>query len=107
MTGPIQESTRLRFMYYMDLGRNQFTGTLPTFEGYVRLRHMHLDHNEFTGTVPSTLITTGSDRLMTLSLNDNKLSGALPGNHQELSFLGTFTVSIYLMYSCRIGWNPT
>jgi hypothetical protein len=93
MTGTIPSDLRLRQMFYMDLGRNKFRGTLPVSlgENYVRLRHLHLDHNRFTGTVPSTLINAGNGRLNALSLNDNKLTGLLPGNFQVFTRMGQFT----------------
>jgi hypothetical protein len=93
MTGTIPSDIKLRQLYYLDLGRNDFRGTLPESLGVesVRLRHLHLDHNRFTGPVPSTLINAGDGRLKTLSINDNRLTGQLPGNHQFFTFLVQFT----------------
>ncbi|KAL3932446.1 MAG: hypothetical protein SGBAC_010843 [Bacillariaceae sp.] len=83
MTGTIPSNLKLTHLYYMDLGRNKFSGTLPTELGtdYVRLRHLYLDHNDFSGTVPNEVINAGDGRLHSLRLNDNKFTGALPGNH--------------------------
>lgn len=84
MTGTIPANMRLRQMYYMDLGNNKFSGTLPSELGteYVRLRHLFLDHNEFTGTVPQSYVVAGDGRIQSLTLNDNKFTGDFPGNHE-------------------------
>eukprot|EP00980_Cylindrotheca_fusiformis_P002290 scaffold530_cov107-Cylindrotheca_fusiformis.AAC.14 len=89
MTGTIPGNMNLRQMYYMDLGRNQFSGTLPPELGdeYVRLRHLHLDFNQFSGTVPQSYILAGNGRLMTLRLNDNQFYGAFPGNHENYKMM--------------------
>mmetsp|Transcript_17183 Transcript_17183/g.41834 ORF Transcript_17183/g.41834 Transcript_17183/m.41834 type:complete len:153 (+) Transcript_17183:506-964(+) len=94
MTGTIPENLKLRQMWYFDLGRNQFSGTLPIQLGldYVRLRHLHLDHNRFTGPVPEEIVNAGNGRLLSLNLNDNQLTGALPGNHMFITELNQFTV---------------
>lgn len=94
MTGTIPPDLRLRHMYYMDLGRNDFRGTIPLSlgENYVRLRHLHLDHNRFTGVVPSSLINAGDGRLKTLSINDNQFTGDLPGDHDFFNLLVQYTV---------------
>lgn len=93
MTGTIPE-LRLRRMFYMDLGKNKFTGTIPASlgENYVRLRHLHLDHNQLSGTVPSSIINAGDGRLNSLSLHDNQLTGALPGDHEFFNKLVQYTV---------------
>ena len=87
MTGTIPADMRLRQMFYMDLGDNQFSGTLPPIPEYVRLRHLFLDHNQFTGTVPQSYVVAGNGRIQTLEVNDNQLSGAFPGNHETYTQL--------------------
>ena len=84
MTGTIPANMNLRQMYYMDLGNNQFSGQLPPELGteYVRLRHLFLDNNQFTGTVPPSYVVAGNGRIESLTLNDNQLRGAFPGDHQ-------------------------
>lgn len=76
---------RLRQMFYMDLGYNNFSGTLPPDLGtdYVRLRHLHLDHNGFAGTFPESYLVAGDGRIHTIFVNDNYLTGIFPGNRQE------------------------
>ena len=91
MTGTIPKGAKLGELYYMDLGRNKFSGTLPTFEGYDEIRHLHLDFNKFTGTLPSSVINAGEGKLVTLSVNDNHLTGAIPGDHIYYEYLVQFT----------------
>lgn len=94
MTGTIPTDLKLRHMYYMDLGRNSFSGEIPAEIGvnYIRLRHLYLDHNQFTGTVPESIINAGEGRLRSLRLNDNQLVGALPGRHQSTTVLQEYAV---------------
>jgi hypothetical protein len=94
MSGSIPPDMKLRNMYYMDLGRNRFSGTLPPDLGsdFVRLRHLHLDYNQFTGTFPESYVVAGDGRLMTLSLNDNRFRGDFPGNHETVKMMRTYTL---------------
>ena len=75
MTGTIPGNLKLRHLYYMDLGRNKFTGTIPLDleTEYVRLRHLNLDHNNFSGN--ANVINAGDGRLHSLLLNDNQFTG--------------------------------
>ena len=75
----------------MDLGRNQFSGTIPGDIGdkYVWLRHLYLDHNNFVGSIPTNFPKIGNNRLETLGLNDNQLTGVVPGGHQILNQMST------------------
>ena len=88
---------RLRRLVYMDLGRNQFSGTLPSDIGekYVVLRHLYLDHNNFVGSIPTTFPGIGNDRLESLALDDNQLTGVVPGGHEILNKLGTWAITVY------------
>lgn len=99
MTGTLEEGMRLRQMWYMDLGRNKFSGTLPSLAEFVRLRHLHLDFNNFTGTVPSTVVTAGDGRIQTLTLNNNALTGDLPGDFQFYNHLGK-RLSLFFAKKC-------
>lgn len=94
MTGTIPANLKLRHLYYLDLGKNNFEGKLPADLGveYVRLRHLFLDNNAFTGTVPDSVVNAGDGRLRSLSLNDNQFVGPLPGNHMSNTFLNTYEV---------------
>ena len=76
MTGTMPaEGSRLRQLYYMDLGRNSFSGTIPPMDEYVRLRHLYLDHNNFEGQLPQNIVNTGDGRLESLFVNDNRFTG--------------------------------
>lgn len=92
MTGSIPPNMNMRRMFYMDLGRNQFSGTLPTELGteYVRLRNLFLDHNQFSGTVPESYINAGDGYIDVLTLNNNKFTGAFPGNHKVFNRMCKF-----------------
>ena len=94
MTCTIPENLKLRQLFYFDLERNQFSGTLPAILGsdFVRLKHLHLDHNRFTGPVPDSIANAGNGRLLTLSLNDNQLTGALPEYHMFITEMNQYTV---------------
>jgi len=91
MTGTIPEGAKLEKLYYMDLGRNKFSGPLSTFEAYDDIRHLHLDFNKFTGTLPSSVINAGEGKLNALSVNDNHLTGTIPGDHLYLEYLNQFS----------------
>jgi len=95
MTGTIPENLRLRRMYYLDLGFNNFSGTLPEDIGteFVRARYMYFDHNKFHGTIPSNYGMIGNGQVYELYINDNELQGALPDKwvHPNL-FISGFRV---------------
>lgn len=96
-TGTIPSNLGLRRLSYLDLGRNQLTGTFPDdwIDGrhaLHRLKLLYLDHNQFTGPLPSQLGTLGRGRLQVLSLNDNLFSGQLPGFYNYTSFLNILEV---------------
>jgi len=97
MTGSIPSNMRLRQLYYMDLGRNKISGTLPPDLGTesVRLRHLYLDHNDLEGTFPNEVLNAGDGRLRALSLNNNHFTGTFPGDHQLLNYMGTRHVLFY------------
>lgn len=84
MSGTIPDSLRWRQLFFLDLGWNQLTGTLPVDLGekFVALRHLHLDHNGFTGPLPTSYINVGNGRLEQLSVNDNQLTGEIPADRE-------------------------
>ena len=70
---------RLRRLYYLDASHNSFSDPLPPdLKSYATLRLAYLNHNQFTGTIPQNYVYTGKNRLMELSLNDNRLCGGVP-----------------------------
>lgn len=95
MDGPIPEVMNLRSAFYIDLSHNQFSGTLPADwgEDFPEVRHVYLDHNQFDGVIPESYSHMGGDRLMDLTLDNNKLEGSVPSDWQTGNiFLDTFTV---------------
>ncbi|KAL3941686.1 MAG: hypothetical protein SGBAC_003999 [Bacillariaceae sp.] len=94
MTGSIPSNMRLRSLYWMDLGDNQFSGEVPEEFGpeSVRLRHLLLDHNKFSGTFPSSALNAGDGRLDELFINDNEFSGTFPGDHKSLNAIYAMTI---------------
>jgi hypothetical protein len=76
-------------MYYLDLGRNDFTGTFPaSWVGQMRkVHHLYLDHNRLTGSLPLNFTLIGSGRLEQLLLSNNMLTGYLPANYPVVDFL--------------------
>lgn len=83
-SGRIPLNLNLRFLYYLDLSYNQFSGPLPTdwSEGdgtLIRMRHFHVDNNRFTGAIPATYPLMGDGRLEQFTANDNLLTGVVPG----------------------------
>lgn len=66
-------------VWYLDLGRNQFSGPIPKDISSMRaLRHLHLDHNSFSGDLPWELPLAGDNKIETISLEYNDLVGGLP-----------------------------
>lgn len=86
-SGNLPTGMKLRKARFVDLGRNQFSGSIPEDFGssdFIRLRYLHLDHNALNGTLPSSLMNAGNGRLKALTLDNNEFTGALPGNHSLL-----------------------
>jgi hypothetical protein len=101
LTGTIPDNLRWRKVINLDLGRNQFTGTVETIvDKFVELRMLFLDHNQFNGTVPSTLINSGNGRLVALQLDNNQFTGEVPGDHLYTNTLGK---SIQRLHNT---WHP-
>jgi len=94
MTGTIPESLRWRKLFFLDLGRNSFSGTLPydLGERFVALRSLHLSHNNFVGTLPDSYINAGNGRVTDISIEYNQLTGAVPGDHWYKNVLLSFTL---------------
>ena len=60
-------------------GGGGLTGTLPSFEGAPRLRHLHLSSNRFSGGLPAL-----PPAVETLLLSRNQLSKHIPGAYAAL-----------------------
>lgn len=92
MSGQIPLGLNLRNLFYLDLGRNSFEGTIPIdwYEGsnnMASLRHLHLDYNIFSGELNYNFPRLGSSRMDQIVLNDNQFSGEFPGGWDPLTAL--------------------
>lgn len=94
LSGVIPRNLRWRQLFFLDLGHNQLTGTLPVTlgENFIRLKHLHLDHNSFSGTLPESYINVGNGRLEQLTINNNQLTGEVPDNHELSNKLVLFNL---------------
>jgi len=59
-----------------------FTGPLPAMNELPKLTDLSLDNNQFTGEIPVNFVTAIEDKnlVITVTLNDNKLIGTIPGS---------------------------
>lgn len=92
MSGTLPSGLNLRNLFYLDLGRNNFEGTIPVdwYEGrdtMNNLRHLLADHNSLSGVLSSSFPTIGSGRLDQVTLNDNQFSGDFPGGWDPVNAL--------------------
>jgi hypothetical protein len=80
MTGTVPENLRLRRLFHLDLGRNQFRGQLPAdfADKAGSLRLFHIDHNEFTGEIPALYSQTGNGRVVSYAIDNNQFTGVPP-----------------------------
>ena len=80
-TGKIPSGWNLRNLFYLDLGFNKLTGKVPTdwVTQMFALRVLYLSNNTLTGPLPTNFAQIGNNRLWLLSLNDNRLTGTMPG----------------------------
>ena len=91
MIGTIPTDWNLRKLYYLDLGKNDLTGTVPLDwttgrDNMDSLKILYLDHNRLTGELPSDFIAeTGNGRLQSLIVNDNLFTGEFPGETTVLN----------------------
>ena len=80
-TGTIPSWNAIPSLFFLDLGFNALTGTLPeSLVKFNRLRRVYLNNNNFNGTIPISFPEMGNKKLTQLHLNDNDLSGEVPAD---------------------------
>ncbi|KAH7846816.1 hypothetical protein Vadar_018505 [Vaccinium darrowii] len=60
----------------LDIRWNRFSGSLPNFDGFLKLELLYLGHNMLSGTI--TLQMDGLVSLKTMSLGFNQFAGSIP-----------------------------
>jgi hypothetical protein len=82
-TGRIPLNWNLRNVFLLDLGRNQLTGSIPAdwIDHMFNLRILYLNHNRLSGSFPVNFPLIGNNRLWLLQVNDNQLTGVIPGGY--------------------------
>jgi hypothetical protein len=70
-------------MIYLDLGKNLFSGTIPSdwVDGdatMINLKSLYLDYNHFNGSLPQQWYMLGNGTIEQLVMNDNWLTGEIP-----------------------------
>ncbi|GAX27171.1 hypothetical protein FisN_13Lh278 [Fistulifera solaris] len=92
MSGTLPAGLNLRNLFYLDIGRNAFSGTIPIdwYEGrdtMNNLRHLYADYNQFSGGLTYNFPTIGGGRIDQVSINDNQLTGDFPGGWDPINAL--------------------
>ena len=95
--GTLPNNLGLRSLSYLDLGHNDFSGPIPEdwctgHDSFRRLRHLHLDHNRFNGSLPQDFTQIGGGRLNQLTVQNNELTGVVPGDWDPITMLVTLEV---------------
>ncbi|KAM4112459.1 hypothetical protein ACJW30_05G141700 [Castanea mollissima] len=92
-----EELVALKFLTFLKIDKNFFTGPLPTFIGNLSaLQYLSIQHNLFYGTIPKEL--GNLKELYMLSFASNNFSGTLPpelGNLVKLKYI--------VIDSCGLG----
>jgi hypothetical protein len=76
-------------MWYLDIAHNGFAGTLPVdwVDDLTRIRHLYMEYNQFTGPVPTGFIAIGNGRVEQIAVNNNQLTGEIPGDYGLVLFM--------------------
>jgi len=96
--GTIPTGWNLRDLFYLDLGNNDLTGSVPLDWTQGRdkmnsLRILYLNNNRLSGTLdPQFIALIGSGRLAMMILHDNEFTGQLPGNYTFVNHMDIIEV---------------
>jgi len=85
-------NTKVKFL---DLGHNNFSGSLNLVTNLTSIEHLHLDHNSLTGSIPESI--NSMSRLKSLSLGGNELTGSIPTTIGDLGRMEHFTLQDNLL----------
>jgi hypothetical protein len=77
LSGPLDpDIAKVHALKYLFLGENDFTGPIPALAGLGELVTLRLEHNRFSGALPASLGEL--PKLQVLRLDHNRLSGDVP-----------------------------
>lgn len=97
-SGPIPlRSAQTKFLFYVDIGYNAFSGTLPSWISEPTLNYFYGDYNYIHGTIPT--ISTG---IVEVFLEHGHLSGQIPNSIGNCSHMTT----LRLNYNWLTGTFP-
>ncbi|KAG9136762.1 hypothetical protein Leryth_004528 [Lithospermum erythrorhizon] len=77
---------RLDGLKELNFSRNKLSGSLPSFQGFLKLELLDLSHNSLSGKVDMQL-NDGLDSLRSLNLSFNQFNGYIPENLVRLRYL--------------------
>jgi hypothetical protein len=80
----------LKNLFFLDLGENDLTGTLPDDwvngnNNMYMIRNLYLSSNKLGGALPTNFGSIGNSRLEMLLLNDNLFTGTMPSGYNPRS----------------------
>ena len=93
-TGTLPNNLKLGNIFYLDIGRNYISGSIPDDIGtdYGELKYLHIDHNRLTGSIPNTIPLMANGRMISFLADHNKLSGTVPDNWIMFNKLVQYTI---------------
>ena len=87
----------LRSLFYLDVGHNDMSGTIPVdwVEGQSRminLKHLYLSNNRFNGQLPSPFSNLANGRIQQIIIHDNQFTGAFPGGYDIIDIMARIEI---------------
>ena len=94
LTGTIPENLNLGNLFYLDLGQNDLSGTIPDdwVADFVSLRVLYLDFNRFGGALPNEWANLGSGGMQSIVLTNNTFTGEVPGDYRDQGLLNVLDI---------------